>query len=228
MKPGLWLQRRCGGARGSTAWIALSALLLAGCAPAPLKPDHGYPDDWPPLIALSEGLAELNGIYDNNGVATTGDGRLVPISLEGLLPRTAQRSDASTEPDPGCENCVALRVLPPRYRIVSSGRLRFTLERGEERREFDVDTAGDANATLYNLQSWGGSVGIGLGASSIEISLTCAEDGSLVAQARNFSGILLLVPIPLITKNDYFWARFERIGELSQPPAADGAPPADR
>jgi hypothetical protein len=230
VKPGPRLPGRYGEANRPAALIALAALLLAGCATtqAPLKPEHGYPADWPPLIALSEGLPELNGIYANTGVAATKDGKLVPMSIAELLPRTAPRTDVSPEADPDCEDCVALRVMPPKYKVVSSARLRFTVQKGGNRPALDVDTVGHANATLYMLTSSGGSIGIGLGVSNVEIRLTCAEDRSLIAQVHNFSGMLLMLLIPIATENDYFWARFERIGDLSQSPAANTAPPADR
>jgi len=65
---------RRGNASRPAAWVALG-LLLAGCASTqPLQPAHGYPADWPRLMPLSEGFAELSGVSANTGVATAGDG----------------------------------------------------------------------------------------------------------------------------------------------------------
>jgi len=209
--------------------VALAALLLAGCASTqPLQPEHGYPADWPRLMPLSEGFPELNGVYANTGVATAGDGELVPIRLADLVPRTTRRKGASPEPESGCEDCIALRVLPADGSFLSSNKLLFTVPHGPDRRIFEVDSAGKANAALYGLAGSGQSAIIGMAMSSTEIRLTCAEDGSLVAQIHSTSGVALFMLIPISILNDYVWARFERVGELHPPRAADTAPPADQ
>jgi hypothetical protein len=63
----------------------------------------------------------------NQGVATTGDGKLVPIALADLVPRTMPHKGANAEPDPGCEDCVAIRVLQPKGEFLSAPKLRITL-----------------------------------------------------------------------------------------------------
>ena len=205
-------------------------ILCGGCAltPAPLETDHGYPADWPPPIALSKGLTELNGIYVNQGVATTVDGKLVPIALADLVPRTMPHTGANAEPDPGCEDCVALRVLPPKGEFLSAPQLRFTLPLSSDPRVFDVPLSGNADATLYVLQNFAQSAIVGMGVGATNVTLTCAKDGSLVAQVRSASGLLLLVVIPITTKDEYIWARFERIGELSRRLATDAAQPTSQ
>jgi len=205
-------------------------ILCGGCAltPAPLKTDHGYPADWPQPIALGTGLTELNGIYLNQGVATTGDGKLIPIALADLVPRTMPRKGASAEPDPGCEDCVALRVLPPKGEFLSGPKLRFTLPPGSDPRVFDVPLSGNADATLYVLENFAQSAIVGVGVGATNVTLTCAKDGSLVAQVHSASGLLLLMAIPMTIKDDYIWARFERIGELSRRHATDAAQTSPR
>jgi len=205
-------------------------LLCGGCAltPAPLKTDHGYPADWPPPIALSKGLTELNGLYVNQGVATTGDGNLVPIALADLVPRTLPRRGAGAEPDSGCEDCVVLRVLPPKGEFLSGPTLRFTLPVSSDPRVFDVPLSGNADATLYVLQNFAQSAIVGVGVGATNVTLTCAKDGSLVAQVRNASALLLLMVIPITIKDEYIWSRFERIGELSRRLATDAAPPTSQ
>ena len=205
-------------------------LLCGGCAltPAPLKTDHGYPADWPRTIALGKGLTELNGIYVNQGVAKTGDGKLVPIALADLVPRTMPRKDGSAEPDSGCEDCVVLRVLPPTGEFLSGPTLRFTLPVSFDPRVFDVPVSGNADATLYVLQNFAQSVIVGVGVGATNVTLTCAEDGSLVAQVHSVSGLLLLIAIPMTIKDEYLWSRFERIGELSRRLATDAAPPTSQ
>jgi len=214
--------------RASSVLLAV-AILCGGCAhaPAPLKPDHGYPADWPQLIALSEGLTELSGIYANKGVATTGDGKIVPIALADLVPRTTPRKKGSAEPDLGCEDCVALRVLPAKGEIRSGPKLRFTLPPGPDARVFDAPTVGNADATQYTLQFFADNAIVGFGFNSTDITLTCASDASLVARIHNARGILLLLLIP-VGSEEYSWARFERIGELERPFATDTAPPTSR
>jgi hypothetical protein len=193
-------------------------ILCGGCAltPAPLKTDHGYPADWTPPIALSKGLTELNGIYVNQGVATTVDGKLVPIALADLVPRTTPRKHASADLDSGCEDCVALRVLPARSDSLSTLRLRFTLPPGSDRpsspHEFDVASSGNANATQYTLQSFVDNAIIGFGFNATDVTVTCATDGSLIARIHNTSGVLVFLVIPVGSEN-YTWARFERIGD---------------
>jgi hypothetical protein len=210
--------------------LIAATILCGGCAltPAPLKTDHGYPADWPQLIALSKGLTELNGIYVNQGVATTGDGKLVPMALADLVPKTMPRKGASAETDPGCEDCVALRVLPPKGEFLSAPKLRFTLPPSPDPRVFDVPVSGNAGATLYVLQNFGQSVNVGMGVTAPNVTLTCAKDGSLVAQIHSVNSLLLLMVIPIITEDEYIWARFERIGELSRRLATDAAPPTSR
>ena len=206
-------QRR--GPFGRAARLGFGALLLAGCASTqPLQPEHGYPADWPRLMPLSAGFPELNGVYANTGVAASDDGELMPIKLADLVPRTTRRKDARPEPESGCEDCVALRVSPADGGLLSSNRLRFTVSDGSERRVFDVDAAGKANVALYPLAASGQSVIVGMALSGTEIRLTCAEDGSLVAQVHSVSGVALLMLIPINTQDDYVWARFERIGEV--------------
>jgi hypothetical protein len=216
--------------RRATPVLIAATILCGGCAltPAPLKTDHGYPADWPQLIALSEGLTELNGIYVNQGVATTGDGKLVPIALADLVPRTMPHKGANAETDPGCEDCVAIRVLQPKGEFLSAPKLRITLPLSADPRVFDVPLSGNADATLYVLQNFAQSAIVGVGVGATNVTLTCAKDGSLVAQVRNASGLLLLMVIPITTKDEYLWARFERIGELSRRRAIDAAPPNSR
>jgi len=176
-------------------------------------------------MALSEGLTELNGIYANKGVATTGDGRIVPIALADLVPRTTPRKKRSAEPDLDCEYCVALRVLPPKGEFPSGPRLRFTLPPGPDARVYDAPTVGNADATQYTLQSFASNAIVGFGFNSTDITLTCATDASLVARIHNARGILLLLLIP-VGSEEYTWARFERIGGLARPFAPDTAPPS--
>jgi len=201
------------------AAIASAGLTLAGCAvtqQAPLQPVHGYPANWPQLVPLSEGLKELNGIYANQGVATSGDGQLVPIKLADLVPRTTPRKHASTELDSDCEDCVALRVLSARGDSLPTVRLRFTLPPGSDRpsspHEFDVAVSGNANATQYTLQGFVDNAIIGFGFNTTDVTVTCATDGSLIARIHNASGVLVFLVIPVGSEN-YTWARFDRIGE---------------
>lgn len=193
-------------------------ILFGGCAhaPAPLKPDRGYPAEWPQLIALSEGLTELNGIYANKGVATTRDGKIVPIALADLVPRMTPRKKGGAKPDLGCEDCVALRVLPPKGESLSGPKLRFTLPPGPEARVFDAPTIGNADATQYTLRFFADNAIVGFGFNATDITLTCASDASLVARIHNASGILLLLLIPAGSE-EVTWARFERIGDLPAP-----------
>ena len=230
VKPGARLPRRYSGRYRPAAWIALAALLLAGCATtqAPLEPEHGYPADWPRLLPLSEGFTELNGVYANEGVATVEGGKLVPIKLADLVPSATRRKGARPEPESGCEDCVALRVLPADGSFLSANRLRFTVPHDSGRRVFDVDAAGTANSALYPLVGSGQSAIVGMAVSSSEVRLTTADDGSLIAQIHSTGGVLLLMVIPITSQNDYVWARFERIGQLDPPPASEAAPPADQ
>jgi hypothetical protein len=178
--------------------------------------DHGYPADWSPPIALSKGLTELNGLYVNQGVATTVDGKLVPIALADLVPRTMLHKGANAEADPGCEDCIALRVLPANSDSLPTLRLRFTLPPGSDRpsspHEFDVASSGNANATQYTLQSFVDNAIIGFGFNATDVTVTCATDGSLIARIHNTSGVLVFLVIPVGSEN-YTWARFERIGD---------------
>jgi hypothetical protein len=212
---------------------AFATLLLAGCAatPVPLQPEHGYPGDWPQPMALGEGLTELNGIYANQGVATTGDGQLAPIALADLIPKTTPRKKAIVELDPDCEDCVALRVLPAESALLSMRTLRFTLPPDPDRpgspRTFDVASSGNTDATRYTQQGLVENAIVGFGYNTTDITLTCATDGSLVARIHDASGILLLLVIP-VGSEEYTWARFERIGELDPPPETDAVPPADQ
>lgn len=200
-----------------------------GCAhaPAPLEPDHGYPADWPHLIALSEGLTELNGVYTNLGVATTVDGKLVPITLADLVPRTMPQKKSSAEPDLDCEHCVAIRVLPPTGEILTGPKLRFTLASDSDVRVFDAPALGSADATKYTLQSFVDNAIVGFAFNSTNVTLTCASDASLIAKIHNASGVLLLLLIP-VSSEEIIWARFERIGDLAQPIATDADPPTSR
>jgi len=201
------------------ATIASAGLTLAGCAvtqQAPLQPEHGYPADWPQLVPLSAGLRELNGSYANQGIATSGDGKLVPIKLADLVPRATPRKHASADLDSGCEDCVALRVLPAKSDSLPTLRLRFTLPPGSDRpsspHEFDVASSGNANATQYTLQSFVDNAIIGFGFNATDVTVTCATDGSLIARIHNTSGVLVFLVIPVGSEN-YTWARFERIGD---------------
>jgi hypothetical protein len=204
-------------------------ILCGGCAhaPAPLKPDHGYPADWPQLVALSEGLTELNGIYTNLGVATTVDGKLVPVALADLVPRTMPQKKSSAEPDLDCEQCVAIRVLPPKGEILTGPKLRFTLASDSDVRVFDAPALGNADATRYTLQSFVDNAIVGFAFNSTDVTLTCASDASLVAKIHKASGILLLLLIP-VSSEEEIWARFERIGDLAQPIATDADLPTPR
>ena len=172
-------------------------LLCGGCAltPAPLKTDHGYPADWPRTIALGKGLTELNGIYVNQGVAKTGDGKLVPIALADLVPRTMPRKDGSAEPDSGCEDCVVLRVLPPTGEFLSGPTLRFTLPVSFDPRVFDVPVSGNADATLYVLQNFAQSVivGVGVGATNVTLAVSNfqpVQAGSYRVRVSNPLGVV--------------------------------------
>lgn len=188
------------------------ALLLAGCATTgqPLLPDHGYPSDWPALAALSEGLPELEGLYADEGVAATDDGRRVRVRLSELVPRAMPRKDADAEPMGTCDACIAVRVVPRGRGILSSQRLRFTLPRGSTPRVVDVASVGSVNSTLYVRGSRGDNAIVGAAFSGSEVRLTCATDGSLVAQIHDSGTFLLFMVIPVAGHSEYTWARFER------------------
>jgi hypothetical protein len=201
------------------ATIASAGLTLAGCAvtqQAPLQPEYGYPQDWPQLVPLSTGLRELNGSYANPGIATSGDGKLVPIKLADLVPRTTPRKHASEDLDSGCADCVALRVLPAKSDSPQTLRLRFTLPPDSDRpgspHEFDVASSGNANATQYTLQGFVDNAIVGFGYNATDVTVTCATDGSLIARIHNTSGVMVFLVIP-VGSEKYTWARFERIGE---------------
>lgn len=187
---------------------------LASCATTsrPLLPEHGYPTDWPTLAALSPGLPELEGVYVDEGVAVTRDGTRVSIRLSDLVPRTMPRKGADVETDAACEACVAIRVVPPGRGLFSSQRLRFTLPRGSASRVFDVPAVGSVGSTLYSRGGRGDNAVVGIAVSGAEVRLTCAADGSLIAQLHESGSFLLLMVIPVGSRSEYTWARFQRYG----------------
>lgn len=196
----------------ATCTVVLLALWISGCATTgkPLSPDHGYPPDWPSLVALSEGLAELEGVYADEGVGVTDDGRRLVVRLSDLVPRSIPRKDADAAATPTCPRCVAIRVIPRGRGFLSSQRLRFTLPQGSKPRVFDAPSAGSVNSTLYAREGHGSNAIVGMAISGAEVRLTCAADGSLIAQLHESSSLMLLMVIPVGARSDYTWARFER------------------
>jgi hypothetical protein len=101
-------------------------------------------------------------------------------------------------------------VVPRGHGLFSSQKLRFTLSPGFEPRVFDVPSVGSVNSVLYSRGARGDGAIVGMVFSGADVRLTCAADGSLIAQIHDASGFLLLMVIPVGGRDEYTWARFER------------------
>ncbi|MGR8950426.1 MAG: hypothetical protein ACU84Q_20475, partial [Gammaproteobacteria bacterium] len=189
--------------------------LLSACQRAPLKPDYGYPVDWPKLTILTKGSAELNGTYANQGIATNSNGRFVPITLASLIPRYKQldQQDIVQLGKPVHDGSVRLLVLPAKKGVFQTSypRLQAFVATDGSIEGYEIETASDENALLYLLQITSSSLGSTAASSSqSRVFLTLGDDSSLIAQIHSEEfAIFLFFPY---YSSEYVWARFERIG----------------
>ena len=185
--------------------------LLPACRHAPLSPNHGYPADWPGLIALAKGGAEINGTYANQGLATTPDGDLRPITLASLIPKHRPVAGHASVPrgEPYRGDSVRLVVTPPgsQWGLAS---LRAFITADDSIEGYEIEIGSDENVLLYVLELSGDSLGAVAGSTrQVRVFLTRAEDGSLIAQLHSEAfGVALVVPY---YSSRFVWARFERI-----------------
>lgn len=189
---------------------ACLAVGLCGCY-SPLKRDHGFPVEWPEPLALSKGLAEINGTYANQGTVFSSESGFGQISLASLIPqRWTFGQPKGGAPNPPCGNCVVLRIRPgSKWNPLPT--LRATIPGGEQAREFDVDIASDENVVLYLLTGSGSGGGVVGGTSQTRVFLTVAADRSLIAKIHGEdAGLIVIIPY---YSAKYAWARFERIGD---------------
>lgn len=183
--------------------IVALGLVAAGCQPA-LKPDVGYPKDWPPMVVLAPGFGELAGTYANEGTATIATGGSVPITLASLL----------TGCKPGATGGAAAGRSAVLLEIVAGGRLqpypglRATVSGDGAARVCEMDSGSDRNALLYQVTLDGRKAGrIGFDAGLVNVALTRGADGSLIAKIYDDQSEALMVE-PTDT-NTNVWARFE-------------------
>lgn len=189
------------------------AYLLLACQHAPLTPNHGYPSAWPKLTALAKGGAELGGTYANQGIATSLDGGLMPITLASLIPRykPVVRRDIVLPMAPIREDTVRLVVLPSKSQWGFAS-LQAFIATGGSIEGYEIETGSDENVLLYVLKISGSSFGsVAASGSQARVFLTRGEDASLIAQihSENFA-VALFVPY---YSSKYIWARFKRIGD---------------
>lgn len=187
-----------------SAVIVCMGLGLAACQPA-LRPDTGYPAGWPALTALAPGFAELAGTYANGGTATTATGGTVPISLSSLLEGCKAR--AASGAAAGGKSSVVLEIVAGGKLQPYPG-LRATVSGDGATKICEMDAGSDKNALLYQVTLDGRKAGrIGFDAGLVNVALTRAADGSLIAKIYDDQSEALMVE-PTDT-NTSVWARFE-------------------
>ena len=186
--------------------IVAFGLVAAGCQPA-LKPDIGYPKDWPPLAVLAPGFGELAGTYANEGTATIATGGSVPITLASLL--TGCKASATGGAAAAGQSTVVLEIVAGGKLQPYPG-LRATVSGDGAAKVCEMDSGSDKNALLYQVTLDGRKAGrIGFDAGLVNVALTRGADGSLIAKIYDDQSEALMVE-PTNT-NTNVWARFEPI-----------------
>jgi hypothetical protein len=184
--------------------IVAVGLMAAGCQPA-LKPDTGYPKDWPALTVLAPGFGELAGTYANDGTATIATGGSVPITLASLLTGCKPRATGSAAP--AGQGSVVLEIVAGGKLQPYPG-LRATVSGDGAAKVCEMDSGSDKNALLYQVTLDGRKAGrIGFDAGLVNVALTRGADGSLIAKIYDDQSEALMVE-PTNT-NTNVWARFE-------------------
>ena len=177
---------------------------LAACQPA-LKPDVGYPAGWPALTVLAPGFAELAGTYANEGTATIATGGTVSITLASLLEGCKPGSTAAAAA--GGRSAVVLEIVAGGKLQPYPG-LRATVSADGTAKVCQMDSGSDKNALLYQVTLDGRKAGrIGFDAGLVNVALTRAADGSLIAKIYDDQSEALMVE-PTDTATNV-WARFE-------------------
>jgi hypothetical protein len=191
------------------ALVIVLGLLATGCQSV-LKPDYGYPADWPALTVLGSGFTELAGTYANDGTATTASGGTVTIQLAGLLP-DGERLPLPGGPGSAADSgeTVALELLAPagwpRF-----PRLRAVVTTRHGTQVSEVEAGSDRSSLLYLLQMDGPrAFALGLDAGQMTVRLTRGVDGSLIARISEDQSVAMMVEPSDLTSA--VWARFERI-----------------
>ena len=186
------------------ALIVCVGLGLAACQPA-LKPDIGYPSGWPALTVLAPGFVELAGTYANEGTATTATGGTVPISFGSLLGGCKPGTTAGAAA--GGRSSVAVEIVAGGKLQPYPG-LRVTVSGDGATKVCEMDSGSDKNALLFQVTLDGRKAGrIGFDAGLVNVALTRAADGSLIAKIYDDQSEALMVE-PTDT-NTSVWARFE-------------------
>jgi hypothetical protein len=186
------------------AAIVCLGLGLAACQPA-LKPDVGYPAGWPALTVLAPGFAELAGTYANEGTATIATGGTVSITLTSLL--EGCKPGATAAAAAGGRSAVVLEIVAGGKLQPYPG-LRATVSGDGTAKVCQMDSGSDKNALLYQVTLDGRKAGrIGFDAGLVNVALTRAADGSLIAKIYDDQSEALMVE-PTDT-NTSVWARFE-------------------
>jgi hypothetical protein len=188
------------------------ALLLTGCA-TQLRPEDGYPADWPGPVALTKDCKELVGTYANQGM-TAGSRS---VRLETLIPKDKELGEAPAPPRGSArDDSVSLAWVPTREneRWYHRGPwLQATIRTNGVARTYRVrDAYAFSSSVQYLLSPGPDDNATHYEDDTTVVFLTTADDGSLIAKIRSESGLLLPlgIPIPMFSTS-YVWARFERI-----------------
>lgn len=181
-------------------------LLLSSCAQSPLKREHGYPTNWPKLTALSKGGREINGTYNNQGVAIKSSGNISPIKLSSLIPRPRLSKSVAINGGTSSDT-VNITVLPPKGWLGVT-HLKADINSTNESYEFELGS--DKNVLLYLVTLESNDLYIlGLSTHQVRVFLTIGEDNSLIAKIHEerFKQFLIYMDY----SSNYVWAKFERI-----------------
>lgn len=182
------------------------ALFLSSCAQLPLKREHGYPADWPKLVALSKGGQEINGTYANKGVAIKSNGNIESISLSSLIPRPRLSKSLTLNGDTSSDT-VKFTVLPPKGWL---GVTHIKADINSLNESYEFELGSDKNVLLYlvTLESKDLYL-LGFSSHQVRVFLTVGEDNSLIAKIHEerFKQFLLYMDY----SSNYVWAKFERI-----------------
>ncbi len=208
------------------ALLAALGFLAAGCATVdvklPLTRDQVYPADWPGIPVQGPQCQNLDGTYYNQGIEVDDRGSRTPVALSSLL----ERQDTSWEDRWARTGSVTLRVVTEKLdkNGDSQGRLDVVLNGDPDDPVFEKYAADFTDREMLKRvfcvkstlvvaprRQWGGGYIGWFGGGGLDLYLTKASDGSLVAGIiRSKAGLVLVVPY---ARETFTWARFEMARE---------------
>jgi len=193
------MRRACRNRCAPAAALTIAAG-LSGCVPVemPLRADGGYPSEWPEIRPLDAKCESLGGAYRNEGSLVQQDGSRAVIRLSELL----------TDTHGGATTTITVQTRP--YFRATTTSVDVASDDGRPPQHPTPCVCNQETLLcVAKMTTWTVPM-FALGGSQLNVYMTSARDGSLIAKLQRYSAGLVVVA-PYFYRKSEPWARFERM-----------------